>query len=96
MKHIITAAAISFFATSVSAADVYKNIGEGNSDLYPHRADFGTVMGVQPMVGGGVDRYQGFADGNPDIFDAGSIRGTPRSMAAVDDFVIYVGPGVKF
>ena len=64
MKHIITAAAISLFATSVSAADVYKGIGEGNSDLYPHRADLGSViMGVQPMVGGGVDRYQGFADG---------------------------------
>ena len=96
MKTIMTTAVVTLFATSVSAADIYRDIGQGNADLYPHAAAFGEVMGVQPSVGGDVDRYQGFADGNPDVFHSASKTGTARPMAADDDLVIFVGPGVKF
>ena len=67
MKTIITAAAI-LFAANVSAADIYRGFGEGNTDLSTPRLSAEDFVGVQPSVGDSVDRYHGLADGNADLF----------------------------
>ena len=68
MKTIITAAAATLFAASVSAADVYHGLEQGNSDLSTPGVSASDFTGVQPSIGDNVDRYQGFADGNADLF----------------------------
>jgi len=69
MKTIITAAAV-LFAVNVSAADIYRGLGEGNSDLSTHHVSAEDFVGVQPSVGDSVSRYQGWDEGNPDLFKA--------------------------
>ena len=96
MKTIIAAAAATLFATSVSAADVYKDLGRGNLDLAPHGVDYAGVTPMQPSIGSGVDRFHGFGDGNPDVtHSTGTGEGITASASGKDQ-VIYVGPGSAF
>jgi len=69
MKTIITAAAV-LFAANVSAADIYHGLGEGNSDFSTARVSAEDFVGVQPSIGDNVSRYQGWDEGNPDLFKA--------------------------
>ena len=69
MKTIITAAAI-LFAANVSAADIYYGLGDGNDDLSVQRLSAEDFAGAQPSVGDSVSRYQGWDEGNPDLFKA--------------------------
>ena len=86
MKTIITAAAI-LFAANVSAADIYHGLGEGNSDLSTQRVSANDFAGVQPSIGDSVSRYQGWAEGNPDLFKAD--RSGPSGAGSDPD--IYMG-----
>ena len=86
MKTIVTAAAV-LFAANVSAADIYRDLGAGNSDLSNQSLSAEDFAGAQPSVGDSVNRYQGFADGNPDLFMAD--RGGPSDSG--DDPNIYRG-----
>ncbi len=70
MKTIITAAAATLFAVTASAADFYQGLDQGNSDLSAQLPSAGDFAGVQPSIGDSVDRYHGWADGNPDLFKA--------------------------
>jgi hypothetical protein len=93
MKTIITAAAI-LFAANVSAADIYHGLGEGNSDLSTQRVSANDFVGVQPSIGDGVDRYQGWADGNPDLFKA---TGTTNTTDDPDIYTSISGnPDLQF
>jgi len=93
MKTIITAAAV-LFAANVSAADIYHGLGDGNSDLSTQRVDANDFVGVQPSVGDRVDRYQGWADGNPDLFKA---TGTTQSSEDPDIYMNVSGnPDLRF
>ncbi len=65
MKTNFTAAA-ALFAVNVSATDVYHGLQRGNSDL--DSASAYEYAGVQPSVGDSVSRYQGWDEGNPDLF----------------------------
>ena len=76
MKTIITAAAAALFAANVSAADVYHGLERGNSDLSAQRLSAEDFAGVQPSIGDSVDRYHGWADGNPDLFKSDGSRST--------------------
>ena len=72
MKRFASLIALASFATAAGATDIYQQFSEGNSDL---RAQPNEYMGTtQRGVGASVDRYQGWADGNGDLFkrsDAG-------------------------
>ena len=69
MKTIFTTLAATLFATSVSASDIYNGFGQGNSDLQvSHSGTSSQVTATQPGVGSSIDRYHGWADGNPDLF----------------------------
>jgi len=67
MKTIITAAAV-LFAANVSAADIYRALGEGNSDLSTQRVSASDFAGVQPSIGDSTERYHGWDEGNSDLF----------------------------
>lgn len=82
MKTIITAAA-ALFAANIGAADVYHGLEVGNSDLSTGLVSAEDFVGVQPSIGDSVDRYHGWANGNPDLFKA---TGTTNST---DDPDIY-------
>jgi len=76
MKTITTTLAATLFAvaaTGVSAAeDVYQGLGVGHPDLSSHPTGVEDGFGVsamQPGVGSQVERYQGIAKGNSDLFD---------------------------
>ena len=85
MKKLAVAIATIFFATGINAADIYYRLGDGNSDLSTQRFSAEDFASVQPSVGDSVDRYQGWADGNPDLFMAD--RGGPTDSG--DDPNIY-------
>jgi hypothetical protein len=69
MKTILTAAAVTLFAASVSAGSIYHGFERGNPDLSSSiRTHSGSVTAAQPGVGASFDRYHGWADGNPDLF----------------------------
>ena len=70
MKRLLAVIASSVFAAGVSAADIYHGLGAGNSDLSTQRLNTSDFTGVQPSVGDSVSRYQGWANGNPDLFVA--------------------------
>ena len=84
MKRLLAVIASSIFAAGVSAADIYHGFGDGNSDLTTQRLSAEDFTGVQPGVGDSVARYQGLAEGNPDLFKA---SGTTKST---DDPDIYM------
>lgn len=87
MKKLAAAIATTFFATGINAADIYYGLGDGNSDLATQRFSAEDFVGVQPSVGDSVERYQGWAAGNPDLFLAD--RSGPTDSA--DDPNIYKG-----
>lgn len=96
MKTIIATVAASFFAASLSAADIYKHIGAGNADLSPHGATVGEQVAVQPSIGDGVDRFHGFGDGNPDVVQTDNKGYIGNKTPDGDAPVAYVGPGATF
>jgi hypothetical protein len=87
MKTIITAIAATLFTAGVSAVDVYQGIDEGNSDLSTQGGNAEDFVGVQPSVGDSVNRYHGWAEGNPDLFKAD--RSGPNGAGSDPD--IYHG-----
>ena len=87
MKRLLAVIASSLFVAGVSAADIYYGVGVGNSDLSTQRLNAQDFAGVQPSVGDSVDRYQGWAEGNPDLFLAD--RSGPSDSG--DDPDIYRG-----
>jgi hypothetical protein len=74
MKTFVTAIAATFFAAGVNATDIYHGFERGNPDLLGAWAKSEQVTAAQPGVGASFDRYNGWADGNPDIF-----RSTPSA-----------------
>lgn len=89
MKKLAVAIATTFLATGINAADIYHGLGDGNSDLSTQRFSAEDFVGVQPSVGDRVDRYQGWADGNPDLFKPDSTG----PNGATRDPDIYQGLG---
>ena len=79
MKTIITTIAATLFAANVSAAEIYQGLADGNSDLSTQRVSAEDFVGVQPSVGDSVDRYHGWADGNPDLFKSDQSSPTESS-----------------
>ncbi|MGB5736136.1 MAG: hypothetical protein WBM40_16995 [Thiohalocapsa sp.] len=71
MKKIASLIALASFATAAGATDIYQQFSEGNPDL---RAQPNEYMGTtQRGVGASVDRYQGWADGNGDLFRSSDV-----------------------
>jgi len=87
MKKFAAAIVTTLFATGINAADIYYGLGDGNSDLSTQRFSADDFSGVQPSVGDSVKRYQGWAEGNPDLFVADT--GGPTDSG--DDPDIYKG-----
>jgi hypothetical protein len=81
----LIALAAAGLATHASAAeDIYHGIGVGHPDLSSHPAGLEDGYGVRAMapgVGSDLDRYQGFAQGNPDLFNL-RLDGPTRSGEA--------------
>jgi hypothetical protein len=75
----IIASTALLFATSIHAGSTYDDFTEGNPEFSGGRIGYHGVAAVQPSVGSDVSRYQGIADGNPDLFsvnlDAGEFTG---------------------
>ena len=94
MKTITTSLAATLFSVAatgaLAAGDFYQGLGAGHPDLYSHPAavehGFG-VSAVQPGVGSQIDRYQGIAGGNADLFNV-RLQGPSDSGQAP---VIYGG-----
>ena len=76
------------FAGTVGAADSYQDLTRGNRDSFVAPQADGDFSGVQPAVGDSLDRYHGWADGNPDLF-----KGEPGNYAESEDPDIYGGLG---
>jgi len=96
MKTIITAAAAALFAANVSAVEIYHGLENGNSDLSTQRVSANDFAGVQPSIGDSVDRYRGFADGNPDLFK-GDGRQSVESTGRPDIYMNVSGnPDLSF
>ncbi len=89
MKTIIGALAASLFIASAHAGETYHGLELGNSDLATQRPTAEDFVGVQPGVGDSIDRYHGWADGNPDLFS--SDRSGPTDTGNDPD--IYRGLG---
>jgi opacity protein-like surface antigen len=96
MKTIIAAAVATLVATSVSAADIYEDLGRGNLDLAPHGVEYAGVTAMQPGIGSEIDRFQGFDVGKPDVTHSTETDGTVTASTSMQDQVIYVGPGSVF
>lgn len=69
MTKTILATAAFLFATSIQAADSRQHFVMGNPDSDNGRGFYRGVMAIQPGVGTDLDRYQGIADGNADLFN---------------------------
>jgi len=87
MNKLAAAIVTTMFTAGAGAADVYQGLDQGNSDLSNPRLSAEDFVGVQPSIGDSVDRYHGWADGNPDIFKADR-GGTTNSG---EDPNIYTG-----
>jgi hypothetical protein len=68
-KTIISTAAILFAATAY-AADSRQQFISDNPDSDNSRGFYQGVTAVAPGFGADIDRYQGLADDNPDLFAA--------------------------
>lgn len=68
MKTIIATAAAVLVAANVNAVEIYHGLENGNSDLSAQRVSAAEFVGTQPSIGDSVSRYQGWAEGNPDLF----------------------------
>ncbi len=96
MKMLLTAISASFFSLTVSAADVYQELGHGNPDLPMKRAMADEYVGTRPGVGDSFDRYHGLADGHPDLFKRSSPIEMDSNAGTSENVKPYVGPGVRF
>jgi len=67
MTKTILAVAALFFAASAHAADNRQQFISGNPDSDNSRHFYAGVAAMPPSVGRDLDRYQGIADGNPDL-----------------------------
>lgn len=63
--------------TGVGAEDIYRDFAAGNPDLRVESGDYAGTAVIQRGVGDSIDRYQGWSDGNGDLFK--------RFDAPVDD-----------
>jgi hypothetical protein len=52
---------------------------KGNSDLTTERVSAEDFTAVQPSIGDSGSRYQGWAEGNPDLFRADGSQERPSS-----------------
>lgn len=79
IKTILATTAI-LFAASIQAADSRQEFVMGNPDSDNSHAHYQGVTAVQPGVGADLQRYQGIADDNPDLFtiDLGMSPATDR------------------
>jgi hypothetical protein len=77
-KKLLTATAAVLFAAAVHADDAYHQFIEGNPDSDNERRAYQGATAVQPGVGADIDRYQGFGDDNPDLFDV-ELGSSPKS-----------------
>lgn len=89
MKKLAAAFIATFFATGASAADVYQGLEDGNLDLSPQRVIGEDLAAIQPSIGDSAPRYQGWAEGNPDLFKVS--RDGPNGAGSDPD--IYRGLG---
>ena len=96
MKAIIAASAAALFATSAGAVDIYKDMGFGNADVSQGSYEEVNAVAVQPSIGDGVDRFQGFGDGNPDVNPSYVMGAEKNVKPSGDSSVVYVGPGRTF
>lgn len=69
MTKIILATAALLFAASIQAADSRQQFVMDNPDSDNSRGFYQGVTAVQPGVGADLDRYQGVADDNADLFN---------------------------
>ncbi len=67
----IVAATVILFAASAQAADSRQQFISGNPDSDNSRDFYVGMTAVQPGIGADFDRYQGFGEGNPDLFSEG-------------------------
>ena len=86
-KLAAAAIATTFFATGISANDIYHGLGDGNSDISNQWISATDFVGVQPGIGDSIDRYHGLADGNSDLFKVD--HGGP--VGSGDDPDVYQG-----
>jgi hypothetical protein len=56
------------FVSGVTADDIYQGFAAGNPDLRAESNDYVGSGVIQRGVGDSIDRYQGWADGNGDLF----------------------------
>ena len=94
MKTIITTIAATLFAASasVSASGIYNDFGQGNPDLNASHYDGSSqIAASQPGVGSSFDRYRGWADGNPDLFDDRQGSTTVGHSSTVDVYRGFSG-----
>ena len=89
MTKTILATAAFLFTTSIQAADSRQQFVMDNPDTDNSRSFYRGVTAMQPGVGVDLDRYQGFADRNPDLFNVRldgqcSSHETPQIYAGAD------------
>jgi hypothetical protein len=68
MNRLTAAIAAALFVTAAGADDIYQGFAAGNPDLRAEGNDFIGDTVIQRGVGDSIDRYQGWADGNGDLF----------------------------
>jgi hypothetical protein len=78
-KLILTTAAV-LFTVSAHAADSYQQFVQGNPDSDNTRAHYTGVQAQPPGVGADISRYQGFGEGNPDLFEI-ELGRSPKSQS---------------
>ncbi len=79
MKRYAAIIALASFATAAVADGIYQQFSEGNSDLSTQPNHY--VGATQRGVGASVDRYQGWADGNGDLFKSSDAGITDPQMS---------------
>ncbi len=97
MKAITTTIAATLFAVAASgvsaADDVYQGLGAGHP--VGIKDGFG-VSALQPGVGSEIDRYQGIAQGNGDLFNVRLEGPTQRSQSPTIYGAAQRNPGLSF
>jgi len=71
-------------------------MGYGNADVSSNSYAKANIVAVRPSIGGGVDRFHGFGDDNPDVNPSYGADNEKSVKPSGDSFVVYVGPGSKF
>ena len=92
MKTLSATFAATLFATSVSAGGIYSGFGHDNPDLSVGYASSDSAMtAMQPGVGSDFGRYQGWADGNADLFSDKRTGAPARDSGAADVYRGFEG-----